>query len=365
MDKLQRVLIMAGGTGGHVFPGLAVAKHMREQGIDVQWLGTPQGLEAQIVPEAGFPIHFISISGLRGKNWKTKLLAPWRLMVAILQALRIIWQLNPNIILGMGGFASGPGGVAAWLLRKKLIIHEQNAKSGLTNRMLAKLAEKVLEGFPNTFSQQRNKVLTIGNPLRKEIALLPSPQHRFSMTTGRDFPHKMRLLVLGGSLGAQAINQLLPRALMNLPENLCPVIYHQTGEKHFSDTVVAYKNAKITAEIVPFIKEMDKAYAWADVVVCRSGALTIAELCAAGLGAILIPYPYAVDDHQTANANFMVKQQAALLVQQVVLTENVLAQMLEELCHAPEKCRVMAEAAYRLRKVDATEKVLEVCISCS
>lgn len=347
---------MAGGTGGHVFPGLAVANYLRKQGLHVHWLGTQHGIEAKIVPEAGFPIHFITISGLRGKRFIDLLRAPWRLVRALFQAQKIIRELNPDAILGMGGFVSGPGGVASWLLRKKLIIHEQNAKPGLTNRWLSKIATRVLEGFPNTFIK-RQSVVTTGNPVRHEIALLPAPAVRMSART--DTP---RLLVLGGSLGAQAINELLPRVLAKMPASVRPAVYHQTGEKHLDDTIKAYENANVTADIVPFITEMDKAYAWADFVLCRAGALTIAELCAAGVGAILVPFPYAVDDHQTANANYMVKQEAAWLVQQSLLTDDLLEKMLYDLCRSAEKRKHMAEAAYCLRRIDAVEKVCkEVC----
>lgn len=356
MNEVKSILIMAGGTGGHVFPGLAVANYLREQGIAVHWLGTRKGIEAKLVPDAGFPIHYITISGLRGKGVMDLLWAPWRLARAIFQAQKVIRELKPDAVLGMGGFVSGPGGVASWLLRKKLIIHEQNAKPGLTNRWLAKMAARVLEGFPNTFSK-RQSVVTTGNPVRKEIAGLPAPGLRMAARTTP--PH---LLVLGGSLGAQAINELLPRVLAKMPLAVRPEVLHQTGEKHFAATVKAYEQVGVTANIVPFIAEMDKAYAWADFVLCRAGALTIAELCAAGVGAILVPFPYAVDDHQTANAGYMVNHAAALLVQQSALSEEVLEKMLYDLCRSADKRIGMAEAAYQLRHIDAVEKVCqEVC----
>ncbi len=355
MAKLQKVIIMAGGTGGHVFPGLAVAKQLREQGVDVHWLGTRKGLESRLVPEAGLPLHFISISGLRGKGVKDVLLAPFRLLLAIAQSLRIIHRLQPDVVLGMGGFVSGPGGIASWLLRRPLIVHEQNAKPGLTNKWLARIAARVLEGFPDTFSSQRN-IVTTGNPVRREIAALASPDSRFQ---GRDQP--LRLLVVGGSLGAHAINDLLPNVLAKLPITDRPDVYHQTGEKHFEQTVNAYAAAGVTAKVVPFIAEMGDAYAWADIILCRAGALTVSELCAVGLGAILVPYPYAVDDHQTANANYLVKHNAAILIQQVALTEEKLIDMIKQLSAAPAKRLEMAQDAYRLRKIDATTKVSEIC----
>ncbi len=349
MSNLQRVLIMAGGTGGHVFPGLAIAKRLQEEGIHVDWLGTRKGLEAKLVDQAGIALHFISISGIRGKGLSGILLAPGRVTIALIQAWRIIRRLKPDVVIGMGGFVSGPGGIASWLQKCPLIIHEQNAKPGTTNKWLSRIAKKILEGFPNTFATKLN-VITVGNPLRKEMITLPPPMR-----------HNKSLLVLGGSLGAAAINQLLPKALAHIPKEQRPEVYHQTGEKHFAETVAAYHAAGINAKIVPFIHEMDKAYRWADLVVSRSGALTVAELCAAGIGAILVPFPYAIDDHQTANANFMAASGAALLIQQSALTEEKLAAILQELIAAPTRCQDMAQAAYQLRKVDATEKIVSIC----
>ncbi len=352
MGELKRVLIMAGGTGGHVFPGLAVAKQFQRQGIQVDWLGTQKGLEAKQVPSAGIPLHFISIGGVRGKGIKHLLLAPPRILMAVLQAFRLIRQLKPDIILGMGGFASGPGGIASWLSGYPLVIHEQNAIPGTTNKWLAKIAKKVLEGFPDTFSK-RQGVITVGNPVRTDILAMPFPD--------RGKKARLSLLILGGSLGASAINQLLPQALALLPESMRPAIYHQTGEKHYEDTVTAYEQAGVSAKLVPFINEMHEAYTWADLVICRSGALTVAELCAAGLGAVLVPFPHAIDDHQTANAEFMAKKGAAILIQQSALTADRLADILQEFIQSPARCQIMAEAAYQLRMADATEKVLSIC----
>lgn len=351
MAKCQRVLIMAGGTGGHVFPGLAVAKQFHEMGVDVQWLGTQKGLEAHVVPEANIPLHLITISGLRGKGWKDVVFAPWRLAKAIFQSIRIIRQLKPDVVLGMGGFVSGPGGIASWLLRCPLVVHEQNAKAGLTNRWLAKIAKKVLEGFPNTFSE-RKSVVTTGNPVRAEIAAVAP---RSSVNS------PLHLLVVGGSLGAAAINKLVPNVLAALPAYLRPEVMHQTGELTFADTQRAYQEAGVAVELKSFITEMNQAYQWADIVLCRAGALTVAELCAAGRGAILVPYPYAVDDHQTANANYMADKNAAIVIQQRSLTTEVLLVVLKELYATPEKCVAMAQAAYQLRKIDATEQVMFYC----
>ncbi|MES2218351.1 MAG: undecaprenyldiphospho-muramoylpentapeptide beta-N-acetylglucosaminyltransferase [Pseudomonadota bacterium] len=355
MGKLKKVLIMAGGTGGHVFPGLAVARELQQQGITVAWLGTAQGLEARVVPEAGIPLHLITITGVRGKGLKQLLSAPWRLMKAIAQASIVIKHFKPDIVLGMGGFVSGPGGIASWLLSYPLVIHEQNAKPGMTNKWLALVAAKVLEGFPNTF-KTRTKIITTGNPVRKEITVLPPPIQRFA-----DRSKPLRLLVIGGSLGAASFNELVPKAIAMLPLNERPEVMHQAGDKHAASTQQNYANVNVAATVQPFIADMGNAYAWADVVLCRAGALTIAELCAAGLGAILIPYPYAVDDHQTANANYLVKNAAAMLIQQTELTAERLATIIKELSTSPAKRTAMAQAAYQLRKIDATNKVLKIC----
>lgn len=353
--QLQRVLIMAGGTGGHVFPGLAVARYLREKGIDVHWLGTSQGLESRLVPEANFPLHLITIGGLRGKGVKPLLTAPVKISTAVMQAMRIMKEINPDVIIGMGGFVSGPGGIASWLLRKPLIIHEQNAKAGFTNKMLARIAKRILEGFPKAFKPQ-TKVITTGNPVRVEITNLPPPKDRLH---SERFP--LRLLVLGGSLGAKALNEVVPRALAQLPGNERPEVFHQTGDKHYEDAKKAYASMNVEANLKPFIQDMAEAYAWADVVLCRAGALTVTELCAVGLGAIFVPFPYAVDDHQTANASFMVSHHAALCIQQTDLTESRLADIVRELIKSPEKRIAMAQAAYQLRNVDVTKKIFNIC----
>lgn len=355
MKKPQRVLIMAGGTGGHVFPGLAVAACLREHQVDVHWLGTSQGLEARLVPEANIPLHLINIGGLRGKGVKTMLAAPVKISGAVMQALRILQQVNPDVVIGLGGFASGPGGIASWLARRPLIIHEQNARAGMTNRILARVAARVLEGFPDAF-KPRAKVIAVGNPVRPEIARLPPPEVRLDPVRT-----PFRLLVLGGSLGAQALNEVVPRALARLAPAERPEILHQTGEKHFDSAKTAYESMGISANLHPFIKDMANAYAWADMVLCRAGALTVAELCAAGLGAILVPFPHAVDDHQTANAAFMVENHAALCVQQRDLTDSRLAEILQDFNRSPGKRLAMAQAAYELRKVNVAENIYAIC----
>jgi len=354
MKQLKRVLIMAGGTGGHVFPGLAVAQFLRENGVDVHWLGTRQGLESRLVPAANIPLHLVTINGLRGKGIKTLMAAPLKISSALKQSVRIMKEVQPDIVIGMGGFVSGPGGMASWLLRHPLVIHEQNAKAGLTNKILARFSRRILEGFPHAFRQQ-SKVIAVGNPVRHEIESLLPPQQRIH-STGSPF----RLLVLGGSLGAQGLNEIVPRALAQLQTEERPEIWHQTGDKHFDVTKKLYESMGVNAKLTPFIQDMAEAYAWANMVLCRAGASTVAELCAAGLGAILVPYPYAVDDHQTANAGFMVSNHAALCIQQTELTESRLADIVRQFSDSPEKRLAMAEAAYQLRKVNVAEKVYEI-----
>lgn len=352
--RLKKALVMAGGTGGHVFPGLAIADYLRTQGVEVHWLGTRQGMEAKLVPETDIPLHFISINGLRGKGIKPLLRAPWDISRAVKEASGIIQGLKPNVVIGLGGFVSGPGGIASWLQGCPLIIHEQNAKAGTTNKLLTPFAKRILQGFPATFKDQA-KVITIGNPVRAEIASLSPPEERFHSQ------RRFHLLVVGGSLGAQALNEIIPRALQHLATHERPEVLHQTGEKHFAMTQQLYQQLNIEAELQPFIKNMAEAYAWADMVVCRAGALTVTELCAAGLGAIFVPFPHATDDHQTANANFMVKHHAALCIQQSELTDTRLADIIKEFAAAPEKRVLMAKAAYQLRRENVAQKIFEIC----
>lgn len=351
----KRVLIMAGGTGGHVYPGLAVANALRENGAEVHWLGTQFGIEAKLIPEKDFPIHYVNIMGIRGKGIKNALFAPYQLLRAILQSVKIIKAMQPTVILGMGGFVSGPGGIAAQLLGYPLIIHEQNAKPGTTNKWLAKVAKKVLQGFPNTFKPS-NKIITTGNPVRTEMLHLSAPDARFTKFE----KSQLNLLVLGGTLGATILNQTVPNALAELGDRVNIQVRHQCGEKHLAETRKCYERRGINAEIFSFIREMDKAYLWADVVLCRAGALTIAELCAVGVGAILVPFPFAIDDHQTLNAEYMQKHQAAYLIKQCDFNVNRLADLLKTLYAAPENYVSMAKAAYRLRQPDATDHVIKI-----
>lgn len=353
-QPVKRVLIMAGGTGGHIFPGLAIARYLKEKDIEVHWLGTTAGLEARLVPDAGIPLHFIEVKGLRGKGISSLLSAPFRLITALAQARKVMKAVQPDRVIGMGGFVSGPGGVAAWLMNYPLIIHEQNAKAGLTNRLLAPFSKYILEGFPGAFKSRRN-VLTVGNPVRADIEALPSPNAR-SHTAVKP----MRLLVLGGSLGAQVLNQTVPQVLAMLSPTDRPIVLHQTGEKHWEETRKTYEALGIEAEVVPFIKEMGATYGSVDLVLCRAGALTVAELCAAGLGAIFVPYPHAVDDHQTANAQFMVCKQAALCLPQAQLEVAKLAELIRQFNADPGKRLKMAEAAYQLRHSQVPAKIFDI-----
>lgn len=352
--KARRVLIMAGGTGGHVFPALAVAEELRERGIAVNWLGTRRGIEADLVPGADFPLHFIDVVGLRGKSGVVgKLKAPFGLLKALWQAIGVVRCVGPQCVLGFGGFASGPGGLAARLLGKPLVIHEQNAVAGTTNRILQKLATRVLQAFPNTLAKGEH----CGNPVRREISALEAPQSRLTFTEGQ----RLRLLVLGGSLGALAINQVLPEALALLPVSERPAVVHQCGQKHLDVTRKAYEGAGVDAEVVAFVDDMAAAYGAADFVICRAGALTVSELTAAGLGSVLIPYPHAIDDHQSANARWLADNDAAVMMQQKDFNPEALATLLKELLVNKQQLVAMAVSARALALPDAVSTVANVC----
>ncbi|MCL7461525.1 undecaprenyldiphospho-muramoylpentapeptide beta-N-acetylglucosaminyltransferase [Pseudomonas sp. NW5] len=347
------VLIMAGGTGGHVFPALACAREFAARGYTVHWLGTPRGIENELVPQAGLPLHHIQISGLRGKGWRALLRAPWQLVSALRQARRVLREVQPVCVLGMGGFVTGPGGLAARLAGIPLIIHEQNAVAGTSNRLLAPLASRICEAFPHTFAPSARR-RTTGNPVRAEL-FSEAPVIRAA-----DQP--VRLLVLGGSLGAEPLNQLLPAALAHLPIELRPQIRHQAGRQHAEITAERYRTAGIEAEVVPFIADMAAAYREADLVVCRAGALTVSELAAAGLPALLIPLPHAIDDHQTRNAEYLARAGAAVLLAQHRTDAAALAAQLTEVLMHREKRHAMGEQARRLAKPDATAEVVDICL---
>lgn len=350
------VMIMAGGTGGHVFPALAVARALRDREIEVVWLGTQKGLEARVVPGAGFAIEWISVSGLRGKGWLAWLLAPFRLMLALGQSLRVMSRRNPGAVLGMGGFVSGPGGVAAWLTRRPLILHEQNAVAGLTNRVLARLAARVLEGFPGSFPASVTAE-TVGNPVRDEIVAVPDPVQRFATRTGPP-----RLLVIGGSQGALALNEIVPRAIASQNWPAVPLIRHQAGTKTLDIARQAYRTAGIEASVQSFIEDMAAAYGWADLVVCRAGAITVAELAAAGVAALLVPLPSAVDDHQTRNANFLAQAGAAELIAQRDLDIPSLGARLASLLADRATLLEMARRGRTLARPDASDKLTRACL---
>jgi len=350
------MLIMAGGTGGHVFPALAVADYMKQRGFEVTWLGTPYRMEAKLIPEYGIPLDTIDIEGLRGHGFMAWFVAPWRLLKATWQAYRIIQRRNPDVVLGMGGFASGPGGLAAWILRKPLIIHEQNAVAGVTNKLLARFAQTVCESFPDTFNLPK-KLHTTGNPVRASIEALPEPKQRFAQRSG-----PLHLLVLGGSLGAKALNETLPQALALLPPEKRPLIWHQCGEKHAESTRALYARLGLEAKITPFIKDMSEAYGWADYAVSRAGALTVTEFIAAGLPALMIPFPQAVDDHQTKNAAALVKAGAADVVQQKDLSAQALADILLKRYQDRAQLSLRAEQARALMQPHATATVAHYCM---
>lgn len=351
------VLIMAGGTGGHVYPALAVADYLHKKQIPLFWLGTKKGLEARIVPAQGYSLLTINVSGLRGKGLLKWLQAPFILGMALMQTLVIFMRLKPAVILGMGGFVSGPGGIAAWLMRIPLCIHEQNAIAGLTNRLLAPLAHSVMQAFPGTFPENIQAKLT-GNPVRAEIYQITAPEQRIQPGSNEN----LKLLVLGGSQGARALNQIIPQTLSKLPGEIQLDVRHQTGSQLYAETETLYRDLNCTGQLEPFIEDMAAAYAWADLVCCRSGALTIAELSAAGVASILVPFPYAADDHQTVNAHYLSHQGAALLIQEQDLTSDKLGQLLIDFYHSRHRLLSMAQQARKLAKPQAACEVAEYCL---
>ncbi len=351
------ILIMAGGTGGHVFPALAVARALRGCDQEIVWLGSRHGIEDELVPRDGFPLEATRVSGLRGKGVWSWLLAPLKLMLAIFDALSVVIRRQPQLVVGMGGFVSGPGGVAAWILRKPLIIHEQNSVAGLTNRLLAGLAREVLEAFPGSFSSGIEARL-VGNPVRTAITDLPEPSVRFAGRRGR-----LRVLVLGGSQGARVLNDIVPAAIGLLGTGQQCVVRHQSGRNDFARTRDAYKAVGLEARVEAFIDDIAEYYEWADLVICRSGALTISELTAAGLGASLVPYPTAVDAHQTKNAHFLVTAGAAVLIAQAELSAELLSAELRRCCDDRAMVVDRAVRARALAKPDATSDVVDLCMS--
>ena len=357
------VLIMAGGTGGHVFPALAVAKVLRSRGIAVVWLGVPGSMESRLVPAQGFPIEWVRVAGIRGKGVSAWMLAPLRIANAVAQAIGVLRRVRPRSVLGAGGYVSGPGGIAAWLMGIPLLIHEQNAIAGMTNRWLARLATQVLEAFPNSFGP-RVRASTIGNPVREDIAALAPPAQRFAGRDGRGGRDgRARLLIFGGSQGAQRLNVVLPQALARMNPETRPQVLHQTGERGLESTRAAYLAAQVEAQVLPFIDDMAKTYAWADLAVCRAGAMTVAELQAAGLGAIFVPLPIATDDHQTVNAAVMVSAGAARIIQERDLDPERLSDLIAELIADRARLLKMAEAARAGRSTDAAARLADLCMA--
>lgn len=348
------ILIMAGGTGGHVFPALAVARVLRERGFTPVWLGTERGMESRLVPQHRIEMELIAVSGVRGKGLGTLLLAPFRLFRAVSQAVSVIRRRKPAVVFGAGGFASGPGGIAAWLLRKPLVIHEQNAIAGMTNRWLSRLATKVFEAFPNSFP----RAVCVGNPVRREIAAVPAPAARFAARGDA-----LRVLVAGGSQGAQRLNAVVPAALALLQPRERPQVIHQAGERNLAAALAAYRENGIDADVRAFIDDMAAMYAWADLVICRAGALTVSELAAVGVASLLVPFPAAVDDHQTHNAQFLVNAGAALLIQERDLSPQRLADVLRDLLtQGRAHLQRMGEQARKQAIVDADVRIADACV---
>ena len=350
-SKTDTLMVMAGGTGGHVYPAMAVADYMKEHGWKIVWLCTEGGMENRLIEGKPYEKAMITMQGVRGKGLLGWLLLPLKLTKASSQSAKAIRKYQPNVVLGMGGFAAFPGGIKAWMLAKPLVVHEQNSIAGLTNKVLAIFATRVLAAFPTAFG---DKATLVGNPVRQGIAQLPAPEDRYNQRTG-----KLNLLVVGGSLGAAALNDVLPKALANLPKDTFNVV-HQAGEKHIAALQANYQAAGVQAETKAFINNMAEMYAWADVVICRAGALTIAELACVGVASVLVPFPHAVDDHQTYNARYLSDAGAAKLIQQTEFNVQKATEILSSLTR--ENCLAMAIKARALAKPDATSSVAEICM---
>jgi UDP-N-acetylglucosamine--N-acetylmuramyl-(pentapeptide) pyrophosphoryl-undecaprenol N-acetylglucosamine transferase len=363
-SKVLTLLVMAGGTGGHIFPGLAVADKLKSEGWHIHWLGTADRMEADIVPKHGYNISFINISGLRHKNLMARLKLPFKLVNSLLQALRVINSIKPDVVLGMGGYASAPGGLAAWLMRKPLIVHEQNAAAGLTNRLLARIATKVCCAFPNAFKDNVT-VEVVGNPLRASIG------EKVEKISKDDAKISHNILVVGGSLGAQVLNQIAPISFAQLVKNANSVnaplpfkLCHQTGKGKQNEVIEAYNQPDLANDqvsVTEFIDDIASAYQWADIVICRAGALTVSELAMAATPAIFVPLPHAVDDHQVKNAQYLVSRGGAILVKQNDLTSDGLTKLLGELFSEPQILKDMAQSAFAAADINATAKVASLC----
>ncbi|MBL8353907.1 MAG: undecaprenyldiphospho-muramoylpentapeptide beta-N-acetylglucosaminyltransferase [Delftia acidovorans] len=349
-QRQRTALIMAGGTGGHIFPGLAVAQALRERGWNVRWLGAPGSMESRIVPAQGFPLETIEFSGVRGKGIMTLAFLPMRLLRAFWQALAVVRRVKPDVVVGLGGYISFPGGMMAVLAGKPLVLHEQNSVAGMANKVLASVSHRIFTAFPNVFPKGR----WVGNPLRRAFTEQPAPEQRFA---GRSGP--LRLLVVGGSLGAKALNEIVPQALALIPADVRPVVLHQSGAAQIDALRANYAAAGVQAELTPFIDDTARAFAEADVIVCRAGASTVTEIAAVGAAAIYVPFPSAVDDHQTTNARFLVDAGGGWLMQQSALTAQSLAEMLQNMQRATLLER--AGKAKKMQKTDATAEVVAAC----
>lgn len=348
------ILVMAGGTGGHIFPGLAVAEYLRICGWNVAWLGNQSGMEYRLVRACDFPFESVDFGGLRGKGFKAKLLLPVNLLRACFQSWRIMRRLKPSVVLGMGGYITFPGGLVTKLLKRPLVLHESNSVAGSANRALAKIAMRILTGFPNTMANAE----WAGNPIREEFDHIKKPELRYEQRQG-----PLSLLVVGGSLGAVALNENIPAALALIAKEMRPKVVHQAGDKHLLDLQKRYRDLGVEADIRPFIDDMPAAYAQADLVICRSGAMTVSELAACGVASCLIPFPHAIDDHQTANAKFLADANAAILLPQQYLNPQDLASLIQNFNRSDLKD--MAMRAHALAKPHATQRVAEVCADCA
>jgi UDP-N-acetylglucosamine--N-acetylmuramyl-(pentapeptide) pyrophosphoryl-undecaprenol N-acetylglucosamine transferase len=343
-------LIMAGGTGGHIFPGLAVAESLREAGWRVHWLGVPGNMESQWVPQRGFAFEPVEFGGVRGKGIVSLALLPMRLLKAFWQSIQVVRRVKPDVVVGLGGYITFPGGMMSVLLGKPLVLHEQNSVAGMANRVLAGVADCIFTAFPNVLK----KAVWVGNPLRQDFLNKPSPAERFADRTG-----PLKLWVVGGSLGAQALNEIVPKALALMPEHKRPVVVHQSGAKQIDALRSNYEKAGVQAELTPFIEDTAQAFAQADLIICRSGASTVTEIAAVGAAAIYVPFPFAVDDHQTTNAQFLVAEGGGWLMPQADLTPQALADKLGSITR--EELLACAEKAWALKKTQATREVVAAC----
>jgi len=348
--KIRKALVMAGGTGGHIFPGLAVAEALREQGWQVHWLGAPASMEAQLVPPRGFAFEAVQFGGVRGKGLKTLALLPLRLLRAFWQSLQVVRRVKPDVVIGLGGYITFPGGIMASLWGKPLVLHEQNSVAGLANKVLARLADRVFTAFPGVLPGAQ----WVGNPLRQAFLMQDDPAKRFAGRSGA-----LKVLVVGGSLGAKALNEVVPQALALLPENARPQVTHQSGAKQIDALREAYAQAGVQAELTPFIEDTATAFANADLIIARAGASTVTEIAAVGAAALFVPFPFAVDDHQTTNARFLSEQEGAWLVQQSDLSAQDLTERLRTLGRA--QLQVCAQNAFKQRKTNATREVVMAC----